>query len=417
MNWKGALTALVLLILNPAGGSAEENCTNCHRVALQGAHAEISCVSCHGTCDALVRRPSAAKRMASGCTQCHEGFDALFAGPMTTRLQEKQFVEKTYGQMDPHFFQANCASCHVADCLDCHGSDGHAIGRPAKDACSSCHKGYYVGADYYGRAPREDNLRYQRGVSYKGDTYLTMRPDVHADAGMECGECHSMQSLVAGHTSSKKCVDCHQPDETVVEHANIIHLSNLECSACHAAWAAQEYGTFYVRMINSPMEKYFRVKRQYASPYVKSAYLRKQDMPPLGINENGKVSPIRPQFISFFSDIRKGKPVGEENRLLAAQWKAFSPHSIQRGTVMCDSCHNNPRRFVLEKEEDRIYQLPSDGLALPSFWDQTGQEVINGSFMDISRFAEMSSQKQAYIEAYLKKWKNLMDHVEDSSKP
>jgi predicted DNA-binding WGR domain protein len=82
---------------------------------------------------------------------------------------------------------------------------------------------------------------------------------------------------------------------------------------------------------------------------------------------------------------------------------------------MCEGCHNNARRFILEKEENRIYQLELDGMTLHSFWDQAGQEVINGSFMEVSRFAKMSSKSPAYTKAYVRKWKRLVDRVEDSS--
>jgi hypothetical protein len=141
-----------------------------------------------------------------------------------------------------------------------------------------------------------------------------------------------------------------------------------------------------------------------------------QNKPPLGINKTGKVSPIRPQFIAYFSDIGNGKPVGGENRLLAARWKAFFPHTVRRGTVLCNGCHQNARRFILEEPEDRIYQLQIDNMTLNSFWDRTGQEVINGCFMEPSRFANMTSKGPAYTKAYVRKWSRLIDHVEDSSR-
>ena len=99
-----------------------------------------------------------------------------------------------------------------------------------------------------------------------------------------------------------------------------------------------------LRFSNSPSQKEYRLRKN-SGDYVKSAYLRKQDAPPLGINSRGKVSPIRPEFIVYFTDIRNDRPVGQENRLMAAEWKAFFPHTIRRGTVMCDGCHDNPRRF------------------------------------------------------------------------
>jgi hypothetical protein len=225
-----------------------------------------------------------------------------------------------------------------------------------------------------------------------------------------------MKSLLGGRASWKKCIDCHQPGGRVIEHRIGSHLENLECYSCHSAWAAQEYGTFYIRLKNSPSGRDLWVKQSDGKTYIKRAYLKMQKTPPLGVNSRGKVSPIRPQFITYFSDIKEGTPVCEENRLLAAQWKAFFPHTIRPGTVMCEGCHNNASRFILEKEEDRIYQPELDGMTLHSFWNQTGQELINGSFMELSRFNRMSAKNPAYIRAYIEKWKSLVDHVDGFSR-
>ncbi|MDY6839653.1 MAG: selenite/tellurite reduction operon b-type cytochrome iron-sulfur cluster-binding subunit ExtO [Thermodesulfobacteriota bacterium] len=409
MFWKIVSIAFLLLAVSSAGAQ---------RPPLKGVHATVPCSACHGDDTKTLPRPTSCDHRARGCVGCHQGYDAVFDQAMTTRVRERRFVEKTYGKGDPGFYQKNCVSCHVRDCLDCHGGNGHNITRPENDTCLSCHRGYFVGADYYGMAPREDHSRYQRGVLFKGETSLKMLPDVHAEAGMKCSDCHSMKSLVTGSKSSQKCVDCHKPDDSVIEHGIMAHLTNLECYACHSAWASQEYGSFYVRLANSPARRYFRVSRNSTGEYIKRAYLKRQNAPPLGTNSAGKVSPIRPQFISYLSDIRDRKPAGveEENRLLAAQWKAFFPHTIRRGTVTCDGCHDNASRFVLEKKEDRVYQLQLDGMSLSSFWDQSGQEVVNGSFMEISRFARMSSKNPVYVRAYVKKWKRLVNRVEDSLK-
>ena len=401
--------AFCLLAVNSAGA---------HQVPLKGVHATLPCSGCHGDDAETISHPASHDNRARGCVGCHQGYDALFDQAMTTRARERRFIEKTYGKSDPNFYQKNCQSCHVRDCLDCHGENGHNVTRPAQNSCLGCHKGYFVGADYRGTAPREDSVRYQRGKLFKGETFLKMVPDVHAEAGMECGDCHSMKSLVAGSKSSKKCVDCHKPSDSVIEHGITAHLTNLECYACHSAWAPQEYGSFYVRLADSPSREYFRVNSNSTSEYIKRAYLKMQNAPPLGINSQGKVSPIRPQFISYLSDVRAGKPAreGEQNRLLAAQWKAFFPHTIRLGTVICEGCHNNASRFILEKEENRIHQLQLDGMSLNSFWNQSGQEVINGSFMELSRFAGMSSKNPSYVRAYVKKWKRLLNRVEDSLK-
>lgn len=408
--------AACFLALNAANGNAGENCTVCHRVTLKGLHAGLSCLSCHLSEVTTLDDPAAAANRAAGCVGCHRGNQALFDHAMATRNNEKRFVARTIGKIDPTFYQNNCNSCHLRSCTDCHGGSGHDIAKATDRNCFTCHNGYFVGTDYYGMAPREDSNRYQRGEVAYGETYLKMTPDVHAENGMKCGACHSMASLVAGHKSSKKCTDCHKVNKNIIEHRISAHLEKLECWACHSAWTPQEYGTFYLRFEDSPSQLDYRV-RYNEDNYVKSAYLRKQDAPPLGINARGKVSPIRPEFVLYFTDIRNDRPVGMENRLLAAEWKAFFPHTIRRGTVMCDGCHDNPRRFIMERQEDRIYQLQKDGMTLPSFWDRAGQKVTNGDFLPVSQFLHLSKKNPVYQKAYIEKWQKLINHVEDSSGP
>jgi hypothetical protein len=244
-----------------------------------------------------------------------------------------------------------------------------------------------------------------------------MLPDVHAQAGLQCSACHSMQSLIAGKKASKTCTDCHQPNPGVIEHSIDRHMEKLECYACHAAWAAQEYGTFYIRMQDNTNRQYFRLRPLNDNSNIKSAYLKKQDAPPLGLNSRGKVSPIRPQFILYFTDVQNNRPKGSENRLMTAQWKAFFPHTVRRGAVMCNGCHSNASRFLLEKKEEHLYELPKDNMTLTSFWNQDGQTMLNGSFMPLECFVGMASRKPDYKKAYLQKWKKLLKSVEISSKP
>ena len=408
--------AACLLVINAAGGSAGENCTLCHQVVLKGVHAALPCASCHREKPDVIANPASGEHHAAGCVGCHQGYGAMFDQAMATRSREKLFVQRTIGKSDPGFFGKNCGSCHLRSCTDCHGEDGHNISKATDKSCMTCHKGYYVGMEYYGMAPREDSLRYQTGKVAFGEKYLNMLPDVHAEAGITCGACHSMKSLVSGAKSSRKCIDCHRVQKAAVEHRISAHMERLECYACHSAWAAQEYGTFYLRFTNSPVQKEFEVVKN-SGGYVKSSYLKKQDAPPLGINAGGKVSPIRPEFILYGTTVKNNRPAGKENLLLAAEWKAFFPHTIRRGTVMCDGCHESPRRFIMEKKEDRIYNLPADGMTLPSFWDRTGQKVTNGCFLPRERYFRMSKKTPAYWRGYLEKWQKLLNRVDGSSSP
>jgi hypothetical protein len=322
---------------------------------------------------------------------------------MATRAAERAFAGRAFGAEGERFFAQSCSGCHVTACDDCHGAAPHA-GAPLKnDACTRCHKGYFVGWDYLGRAPREDHARYQRGPLADGEPYLKMLPDVHAERGMTCASCHSMRSLQEGKRSAKTCRECHPaPSRGVPEHSFSAHLEKMECEACHAAWAPQEYGTFRVRAQTPDQEEDFAALRAWG-PWRKSAYLKSQGAPPLGLNARGKVAPIRPQFVLFATDASRGL----ENRLLAAEWKAFVPHTVRRGTVTCSECHDSPRRFLLEADEDRLYELEKDGLPLRSFWSRARQTVVNGSFLPEDRHQAMNRKTPEYVRQYLRQWQKL----------
>jgi len=386
----------LVMTLNAAASSGALQCAVCHRDA--GASSNVS---------RTVR--------GAGCAECHRGYERIFDHAMGTRSGEKQFVQRSYGRFDSAFWDKNCNSCHLSGCLDCHFEG--AVAKPSVAVCQKCHNGYYTGWDYSGRAPREDSMRYQRGSVVNGATFLKMLPDVHYSAGMTCGACHSMNSLAEGKKSSKDCRDCHKPDLKVLEHSISAHMERLECYACHSAWAPQEYGTFFLRFRDLRMKDDFDLKSGPSVEYLRSAYLKKQDAPPLGINSRGKVSPIRPMFISYYTDIMRARNDGPENTLLAAEWRAYFPHTVQRGSVTCEGCHDNPTRFLLEPESVRIYNLEKDGMGLESFWLQKGQRVSNGSFMAASRYLRMSSKSPAYTKAYIEKWKTFLNRVENSSRP
>ncbi len=120
-------------------------------------------------------------------------------------------------------------------------------------------------------------------------------------------------------------------------------------------------------------------------------------------------------FIAYYTDVMRARNSGPENTLLAAEWRAYFPHTVQRGSVTCDGCHDNPSRFLLEPASSRIFILENDGMGLESFWSQKGQKVTNGRFMDSARYLRMSSKTPAYTKVYIEKWKNFLNRVENSS--
>ncbi len=356
--------------------------------------------------------PLPAASAGGDCVSCHPTSAGVLSGPMATRAKERAFAHRAFGASGDEFFEASCSGCHVAKCQDCHAAEAHSpTPRPSDEACLRCHSGYSVGWEYYGRAPREDHARYQRGASAQGRPFLKMLPDVHRERGLGCADCHTLHAGAGRASRAKGCLECHpRPSPDVPEHAIRAHLDRLECYACHSAWGAQEYGTFLVSATSDEQKDAFSPLPAWG-PWRKSAYLKRQDAPPLGLDARGLVSPIRPQFVLFATDAARGW----ENRLLAAEWKAYFPHSVRRGSVTCDGCHAAPRRYLLEPDAERLYLLEQDGLPLRSFWSRAGQSVSNGAFLPAERHERMNRKTPEYVRRYLEQWQNLLERDAPSS--
>jgi hypothetical protein len=123
------------------------------------------------------------------------------------------------------------------------------------------------------------------------------------------------------------------------------------------------------------------------------------------------VAPIRPQFVLFATDTARGI----ENRLLAAEWKPFVPHTTRRGSVSCGGCHDSPRRFLLEPDDARLYEPDEDGLPLRSFWSRAGQTVVGGAFLPVERHEAMNRKTPEYVRQHLRQWQNLLDRAGEHS--
>ncbi len=347
----------------------------------------------------------------TSCARCHPAQVSILSGLMATRGGERAFARRAFGRGGDAFFAQSCSGCHVRTCDDCHRRGGQFVAKPPDDACLRCHRGDNVGWDYHGRAAREDHERYQRGVSANGERVLRMVPDVHQQKGMTCASCHSVHTLHEGRGRVKSCRECHpRPDARVPEHAITAHLDRMQCSSCHSAWASQEYGTFLVRPRTAEHEEAFAPLPSWGD-WKKSGYLRRQDAPPLGLDARGLVSPIRPRFLLFATDPK----LGWENRKLAAEWRAFFPHTVRRGSVTCTGCHDAPRRFLLEAPEDRHYRPDEDGLPFGSFWNSQGQTLVNGQFYPAERFRQMNRKTPQYVREHLKQWQSILGRVGSSS--
>lgn len=363
-------------------------------------------------------KPAAAASLArhqryreAQCVSCHRAAQGVLTGVMGTRRREREFAHRAFGRDGEKFFAASCTGCHVTRCADCHGAGAAFAAKPKDEACLACHRGYYTGWDYHGHAAREDHERYQRGPLANGEHALKMLSDVHAERGIGCADCHTMRSLQEGRRTGKTCRDCHpKPSPKVPEHAITAHLDKMQCWACHSAWASQEYGTFLVRARTPAQEQAFAPLPQWGE-WRKSGYLKRQDAPPLGLDARGLVSPVRPEFILFATDPQRGW----ENKLLAAEWTPFFPHTVRRGTTTCLGCHDTPRRFLLENDSDRVYRPDEDGLPMRSFWNRNGQTMRRGTFFPAERYRLMNRKSPTFVREHLKQWQDILDRVDRSS--
>ena len=124
-----------------------------------------------------------------------------------------------------------CTACHAPtradgtpidnatykpDCTDCHKQAGDKV---ADSVCLGCH---------------------QR----QGLERTRFPDDVHAAAGFTCMNCHTQREMHGDGTSyvsqlqqgatDAKCQNCHQGMPTNIEAHDAVHMSSLDCNACHA---------------------------------------------------------------------------------------------------------------------------------------------------------------------------------------
>jgi len=346
------------------------------------------------------------------CISCHNGYEKIFFSLMATRIKEKEFVKKVFGKFDRRFFQKNCANCHVSTCLDCHTKEKNTILRPSTLNCLKCHNGYHIGIEYIGLCLRDRSYRYKRGIVFRNKYYLKMQEDVHYKNGLSCSKCHSMKSLISGKKSSRSCLECHKINTDIIEHKISAHIKKLECYSCHSMWVSQEYGTYIIRNYNANVLLSKGTWDKLSIEYARSIYYNKRDLFPLGVNRRGKISPIRPEYIIIYSDIKKSEL---QNKIISKTWKAVFPHTINRGAPVCNSCHMKRWRFLLacsEEDQDEffIFDTKKDFAENIMFGCSKKQKILNGSFYRSEKVFDKVKTSE-FIKGYLKKWDLILQGV------
>ncbi len=183
------------------------------------------------------------------------------------------------------------------------------------------------------------------------------------------------------------------------------HMESMECYACHADWAPQCYGCHitvdysegktdvdWITNANSRKDNGLTADNALGTNGLKGpgkvsetrSYLRWEE-PTLGINGEGRVSPLMPgcQVITTVID-KDGKTVVQNETWMTPDaggtkgldHAAVQPHTAGREARSCESCHNNPKslgygiqdgRFLKGYEKDLVVDLQTaDGKIIPS---------------------------------------------------
>jgi hypothetical protein len=161
---------------------------------------------------------------------------ALYNGHSTTAMPQKV----------GHNMQRNCNTCHVG-CLDCHYDPQPKTASPRmgvhtfarKPRPETCYGGGRSFACHAGPLERRRGDGYLRAeytqATDAGKKALRDRPDVHAQKGIACVDCHEMNAETGFHADLRRdvnCGKCHA--KAAADHRKGVH-KNVDCSACHTA--------------------------------------------------------------------------------------------------------------------------------------------------------------------------------------
>jgi hypothetical protein len=243
-----------------------------------------------------------------------------------------------------------------------------------------------------------------------------------------------------------------------LQHRIDAHMSQLECSACHAAWTFQDMGLHLVLQETAEYEPWSRLTRQEAplaqelletnlrkAPTERSTplsidwltgelragiwleghSLRRWEGRILGINTRGHVSALRPVYQYWVSRIDSEGRVQPDSLIPktmdgrpALAWMPYTPHTTRRNTPPCWECHGNARSLgcgntlLRIKDGQRVHLAKpwEDGLEIAFELEQ----VIDGSgaalqtclppgssFLDSNRLTRLSDRNPRYIRYLL----------------
>lgn len=401
------------------------SCLRCHLYSRGsdrwGEHRGRGCSACHiaypNSADGRPRAHAIVRSVGpTACLKCH---NANHVGADFVGLYEKDFQrgfvspfvrgrqpQRIYGA-EQHRLAADVHFRRGMECMDCHLiEEVHGSGEAPRSAlpnvtisCEGCHA--------------------------KGDhPALLKQPD---------------ETIVLLRGAGRRVP---RWDGTRVPHRVAQHRQKLKCSACHAAWSYQDYGLHLMleeradywkwaptRGQNDPqvqviLDRYVgteadlvpsaqgpvpaRPMNEWKPPatrdwlsgelragaWFRGYTARQWDVPPLGLDSNGKVSILRPMYQYVVSHVdaqdnllkdREIPNTGAGSPALIAN--PYTPHTTAEIGRPCHECHGNPKAVGLGegymgikkpglnpvwKPED---QIPGHSFRWDAFVDETGKPL------------------------------------------
>lgn len=339
---------------------------------------------------------------------------------------------------DGNIFGTTLAQVEI-ECTDCHGTPGLypwelplGYGEEFKNALDPAPRGLaqdlpdfmYFATEY---EPRDGYLLTARGNPFGNVIKDGTRVILHSATGLDF-EIPVLKQLMVD--DSWRNINAKVAMVSVEK-----HMDSLECYACHADWVPQCYGCHitvdyskgktdidWISNANSRQPNGLTIDNELGTNGLRSpgkvtetrSYLR-WETPILGINGEGRVSPMMPgcQVITTIIDV-DGNTVANNEIWMTPEGPgldhaAVQPHTTGRKARSCESCHNNPKTLGYGIEDGRFMRgydkgfnidlATSDGKIIPGV-TQTQSPAVPGLDHDLSQIVTRDGEQLVSIGSH-----------------
>ena len=339
---------------------------------------------------------------------------------------------------DGNIFGTTLAQVEI-ECEDCHGTTkaypwelplGHGeehqedIGTTPRGTSDELPAFMYFGTEY---DPQDGYLLTARGNPYGNVVRKGNKVILHSASGLDF-EVPVLKQL--SETDGWKSAEAKVAMGAVGQ-----HMESMECYACHADWAPQCYGCHvtvdysegktdidWINNANSRGDNGLTADAELGTNGIPGpgkvsetrSYLR-WETPILGINGEGRVSPLMPgcQVITTVID-KDGNTVAHNETWMTPEGKgldhaAVQPHTAGRKARSCESCHDNPKtlgygiedgRFLLGYEDGHVVELETaTGEIIPKQY-QTQIQPVPSLDHDLSQIVTRDDEQLVSIGSH-----------------